>query len=94
MNCTNLHELWLLVFIGGAVRRGDFSRSRALLEMIDNYRSGGDVEFFACFVMIFAINSKNPAKTSTFLQNQQPHLNLYVNFIKKFRFSLTNRFEF
>ncbi|MDY0314869.1 MAG: hypothetical protein RBR32_07300 [Bacteroidales bacterium] len=36
-------------------------------------------EFSACFVMIFAINSKNPAKTPLFLQNKQPHYRLYVN---------------
>ncbi|NLB85858.1 MAG: hypothetical protein GX793_02230, partial [Bacteroidales bacterium] len=55
------------VFIGGAICRGDFSRSGASLEMTDNYRSGSEVVFSACFVMIFAINGKNPAKTPTLL---------------------------
>jgi len=40
--------------------------------MTDNYRSGGGVEFSACFVMIFATSGKNPAKTPTLFAKPTP----------------------
>ena len=58
-------------------------------KMTDNYRSGGGVEFFACFVMIFAINSKNPAKTLTLFSKPIPSfliIRKFINIVSFFAF--------
>src|SRR5690554_4553073 len=53
------------------VQGGDFSRSRASLEMTDNYRSGGRVKVFRLFCHDFCNKWQKSRQNPTFLQNQQ-----------------------